>query len=95
MSRQISFCRRKPSEWRWLKRRSAIEPVIGHTKNDHRMNRNYLKGVVGDKINALLAACSFNNRKLLRIFLWLLFKELFFARQAVRKNSGTSLLQIA
>ncbi len=83
------------SEWRWFKSRSAIEPIIGHTKNDYRMNRNYLKGVAGDKINALLAACGFNIRKLLWIFLWLLFKELFLALQAVRKNSDITLLQTA
>jgi IS5 family transposase len=64
------------SEWRWFKRRSAIEPVIGHTKEDHRMDRNYLKGSDGDKMNAILAACGFNLRKLLRAILWLLFKEL-------------------
>jgi len=66
----------KPSEWRWFKRRSAIEPVIGHMKQDHRMDRNYLKGTAGDKMNAILAACGFNLRKLLRAFLWLIFKEL-------------------
>lgn len=66
----------KPSEWRWFKRRSAIEPVIGHAKGDHRMDRNYLKGTDGDKMNAILAACGFNLRKLLRALLWLLFKEL-------------------
>jgi transposase, IS5 family len=66
----------KPSEWRWFKRRSAIEPVIGHMKQDHRMDRNYLKGAAGDKMNAILAACGFNLRKLLRAFLWLIFKEL-------------------
>ncbi len=66
----------KPSEWRWFKRRSAIEPVIGHMKQDNRMNRNYLKGTDGDKKNAILAACGFNLRKLLRALLWLLFKEL-------------------
>jgi IS5 family transposase len=65
-----------PSEWRWFRRRSAIEPVIGHTKEDHRMDRNYLKGTDGDKMNALLAACGFNLRKLLRALLWLVFKEL-------------------
>ena len=65
-----------PREWRWFKRRSAIEPVIGHMKQDHRMDRNYLKGTDGDKMNAILAACGFNPRKLLRAFLWLLFKEL-------------------
>jgi IS5 family transposase len=66
----------KPSEWRWFKRRSAIEPVIGHMKQDNRMDRNYLKGTDGDKMNAILAACGFNFRKLLRAILWLLFKEL-------------------
>jgi len=66
----------KPSEWRWFKRRSAIEPVIGHMKQDNRMDRNYLKGADGDKMNAILAACGFNLRKLLRAFFWLLFKEL-------------------
>ncbi len=66
----------KPSEWRWFRRRSAIEPVIGHMKEDHRMDRNYLKGTDGDKMNAILAACGFNLRKLLRAFIWLLFKEL-------------------
>jgi IS5 family transposase len=66
----------KPSEWRWFRRRNAIEPVIGHMKEDHRMDRNYLKGTEGDKMNAILAACGFNLRKLLRAFFWLLFKEL-------------------
>jgi transposase, IS5 family len=66
----------KPSEWRWFKRRSAIEPVIGHMKQDNRMDRNYLKGTDGDKMNAILAACGFNLRKLLRAILWLIFKEL-------------------
>jgi len=66
----------KPSEWRWFKRRSAIEPVIGHMKQDNRMDHNYLKGTDGDKMNAILAACGFNLRKLLRAILWLLFKEL-------------------
>ncbi len=49
---------------RLFKRRSAIEPVIGHTKSDHSLGRNYLKGQVGDCINALLAGCGFNLRKL-------------------------------
>ncbi len=53
------------SDWRWYKRRNAVEPVIGHMKHDNRMNRNYLKGIEGDKMNAILAACGFNLRKLL------------------------------
>ena len=64
-----------PQEWRWFKRRSAIEPIIGHTKSDHRMDRNYLKGEDGDKINALLAGCGFNLRKLLRALPLWRFKE--------------------
>jgi IS5 family transposase len=69
----------KPREWHWFKRRSAIEPIIGHTKSDHRMDRNYLKGEEGDKINAILAGCGFNLRKLLRAILFWLFKERFTA----------------
>ncbi len=51
---------------RWWKRRSAIEPVIGHVKQDNRMECNRLKGKLGDKLNAILSACWFNFRKLLR-----------------------------
>lgn len=48
-----------------LKLRSAIEAVIGHAKNDSRMDRNHLLGKEGDKINAILCGCAFNMRKLL------------------------------
>ncbi len=58
---------------RLLRRRSAIEPVIGHLKQDHRMKRNYLQGKNGDCINALLVGCGFNLRKLTRVFFWLIF----------------------
>ena len=51
---------------RWWKRRSAIEPVIGHIKAESRMNRNRLGGRRGDRLNAILSACGFNLRKLLR-----------------------------
>ncbi len=54
---------------RLVKRRSAIEPVIGHIKYDHGLKRNYLKGTHGDRINALMVACGFNLRKLCRYFL--------------------------
>ena len=53
-----------------LKRRSAIEPTIGHVKSDNRMDRNYLKGVGGDMINAILAAAGYNMRKLIAAFLY-------------------------
>jgi len=48
-----------------MKRRAAIEPVIGHIKNEHRMNRNYLAHTTGDAINAILAAAGYNFRLLL------------------------------
>jgi IS5 family transposase len=51
---------------KWWKRRSAIEPIIGHVKSDCRGNRNRLKGTEGDKINAILAAAAYNFRKLLK-----------------------------
>ena len=54
-----------PKVKRYLKRRSAIEPIIGHTKQDHALKRNYLRGQVGDRMNAILAGCGFNLRKLL------------------------------
>ncbi len=57
------------------KRRSAVEPKIGHMKSDNRMNRNYLKGVEGDRINALLAGIGANLRKLLAAF-WPALSEL-------------------
>jgi IS5 family transposase len=47
-------------------RRSAVEPTIGHLKNEHRMGRNYLAGRAGDAVNAVLAAAGYNFRLLLR-----------------------------
>ena len=67
---------------RWWKRRSAIEPVIGHMKQDNRMDCNRLKGKLGDKLNAILSACGFNFRKLLRaiaLFFVFFFKMACFA----------------
>jgi IS5 family transposase len=51
---------------RALKRRNAIEPIIGHTKHDGLMGRNYLKGTTGDAMNAILAAAGHNLRIILR-----------------------------
>jgi IS5 family transposase len=51
---------------KWLKRRQAIEPAIGHTKHDHRMDRCWLKGSDGDALHAVLCAAGFNIRWLLR-----------------------------
>lgn len=55
---------------RKLASRAGIEPVIGHMKADHRLDRNFLLGGRGDQFNAVLAGCGFNLRKLWRaIFL--------------------------
>ena len=51
-----------------MRRRAAIEPVIGHLKEDPRMGRNYLTGRDGDRINAVLAAAGYNFSLLLRWF---------------------------
>ena len=61
-----------PQIKREMRRRSAIEPVIGHLKNEHRMDRNYLAGRHGDANNAILAAVGYNFRRLIR-WLTLLF----------------------
>lgn len=46
-------------------KRAAIEPVIGHLKEDHRLNRNFYKGIVGDNINCMLAAAAFNFKRMM------------------------------
>jgi transposase, IS5 family len=51
---------------REMKRRAAVEPVIGHLKAEHRMDRNHLKGRDGDRANAILAAAGSNFALLLR-----------------------------
>lgn len=48
------------------RRRAAIEPIIGHVKNDHRAAKNFLKGTLGDQINFVMAASAFNYKKLMR-----------------------------
>ncbi len=75
--------------WRWMKRRAAIEPSIGHLKQDHRMDRNRLKGVIGDKVNAILSAAGMNFRKLLKFIEELL---LFFLGPIVREGSFLKML---
>ena len=51
---------------RSLKRRQAIEPVIGHLKSDGLLNRNHLKGTQGDQLNVLLSCAGHNLRLILR-----------------------------
>ena len=71
---------------REMKRRAAVEPVIGHVKIDHRMDRNYLKGRDGDRINAVLAAAGYNFSLLLRWLRLLLRKILRLLNAAAQFN---------
>jgi len=65
-----------PKIKRQMRRRSAVEPVIGHLKSGHRMGRNYLSDRQGDAINAVLAAAGYNFSLLLRWLRRLLFRFL-------------------
>src|SRR5437762_1760570 len=68
--------RMTPKIKRELRRRSAVEPVIGHLKSDHRMDRNYLWHREGDATNAVLAAVGYNYRRLIK-WLSLLLCQIF------------------
>ncbi|MFZ1106817.1 MAG: IS5 family transposase [Rhodomicrobium sp.] len=61
---------------RLFRRRAAIEPVIGHTKSEHRMERNYLAHRAGDAANAILAAAGYNFRRLIRWLACFLLQQL-------------------
>jgi Transposase domain (DUF772) len=69
-----------PAIKRERKRRSAIEPVIGHLKSDGMLERNRLKGADGDAINAILCAIG-HNMRLLAAWLKLLWRALFISME--------------
>ena len=76
-----------------LGRRAAVEPVIGHLKTDHRMDRNFLIGSHGDAANAVLAAVGYNFRRLvawLREFLCAWFLVLLRPGQASSERRHSS-----
>ena len=70
----------KPSDSRYQKRkkhklfckRAGIEATIGHLKSDHRLGRNFYKGLIGDAINILLAAAAYNFKRAMKALLHLL-----------------------
>ena len=78
--------------------RAGIEPVISHVKHDHRMLRNYLKGVIGDQLNTILAGTGFNLKKMLnRIkeqILFDLFQILSFWKLLFLKNTSTQNIRL-
>lgn len=55
-------------------KRAGIEPTIGHLKSDHRLGRNFYKGLQGDAINVMLAAAAYNFKRAMRA-LWLYIEK--------------------
>jgi len=85
----ISGTRRLPYRLkRHLRRRSAIEPEIGHLMSDGLLGRNFIKGTQGDAINAILCGAGHNLRKIMariRALLCLLTRQ---ARRALNALLG-------
>jgi IS5 family transposase len=70
---------------RHLRRRSAIEPEIGDMKGDGLLRRNFLKGILGGSINAILCGAGHNLRRILarlKVLLHVLTGEAMTALQA-------------
>ena len=65
------------SLWRRMKHRAAVEPSIGHLKAEHRLERNRLKGVAGNAVNAVLSAAAMNFQKLMRAVPGLVMRRIF------------------
>jgi len=78
----------------WLKRRTAVEPAIGHLKTDHRMDRCWLQGVLGDALHSISCAAGYNLRWLLRAIARLgigaVFLRLLQAALSQRQAAGAS-----
>ena len=72
---------------RLFRRRAAIEPVIGHGKDEHRIGRNYLAHAEDDAINVVLAAAGYNFRRLIK---WLDRFLLFILAWLYRSALGAS-----
>ena len=69
-----------------FRRRAAIEPIIGHLKTDHRLGRNFYKGIFGDNINIMLAAAAFNFKRMMNKWkssFWHFLEEIITFYQAV------------
>ena len=73
-----SFTSRKPRRWtacpshlsRWLKRRLAVEPMVGRVKNNEGLNGDYLLGQKGDRVGGILCGVEHDTLKLFSIFLF-------------------------
>ena len=76
---------------RWLRRRQAVEPVIGHLKSDNAMDRCWLKGVTGDALHAVLCAAGYNIGWLLRAVVRLGLKGLYLRLLAALAEAAVGL----
>lgn len=80
----------------WLRRRQAVEPAIGHLKSDHRMDRCWLQGAMGDALHAISCAAGYNLRWLLRAIARLgieaVFLRLLQAALSGQRVAGSSYL---
>lgn len=75
---------------RWLKRRQAVEPAIGHLKSDHRMDRCWLQGQLGDALHAVLCATGYNLRWLMRAMVRLGLKAIYLRQFLLALQAATS-----
>jgi IS5 family transposase len=77
-------------QWAWVKRRQAVEPVIGHLKGDCRLRRCHLKGAEGDALHVIACAAGYNIRWLLRwiVFLWAWIRAVASADTSGRQPLG-------
>ena len=81
-----------------FRRRAAIEPLIGHAKSDFGMDRNYLKGETGDRINAMLAATASNFKNWMRnalehlIFVFNFIRQIWHIKQFTHPSKATAAL---
>jgi IS5 family transposase len=79
-----------------MKRRQAIEPHIGHLKNEGKLGLCRLKGFVGDQINALLYAASYNLKQVLcylRVLLLQILGLIFLADTSLKINYSDTTLK--
>ncbi|SFS29679.1 transposase, IS5 family, partial [Porphyromonadaceae bacterium NLAE-zl-C104] len=88
---------RKNKERKYFRKRAGIEPVIGHLKEDHRLSRNYYKGITGDEINVMLAAAGFNFKRMMNKWkssFWLFLEKIIvFLNRQLRPIRDSIILQ--
>ncbi|MDD3108834.1 MAG: IS5/IS1182 family transposase, partial [Alistipes sp.] len=75
-----SFYQRR-KKYQLFCKRAGIEPTIGHLKSDHRLGRNFYKGLFGDAINVMLAAAAYNFKRAMRVLLWLICRWSVYSRE--------------